>query len=142
MGTSERPGDRKLSVMVNLALSSALSLTTVSLANLYFWQKEFRNRCVHYSTKTAAMLDGVHPVVVAAVPTSLKRTRKIEFALRTAAEWRSLRDFIAADISEIAGEMGILDQADAAIRNIERQSEPIYGPVQDTMRSTRVSASA
>ncbi len=142
MGTSEHPGDRKLPVMVNLALSSALSLTTVSLANLYLWQKEFCNRFVHYSTKTVAALDGVHPVVVATVPASLKRTRNIEFALRSAEEWRSLRGFIAADISEIAGAMGILDQADAAIRNIERQSEPIYGPVQDTVRSTRVSASA
>ncbi|MDQ6905675.1 MAG: hypothetical protein M3176_02500, partial [Chloroflexota bacterium] len=75
-------------------LSAAYWLATVSIINLYLWQKEMRNRFVHYTTKTVESLDGIYPVIVADLPSPTKRIRRIEFALRTAEEWRDLRGFI------------------------------------------------
>ncbi len=145
MDNSETPALDRISVKKRLVLaifSAAYWLATVSIANLYLWQKEVRNRFVHYTTKTVESLDGVHPVIVASLPSPMKRTRRIEFALRTAEDWRDLRGFIASDVRAIARDAGTLDHAQAAIQAIEREATPTSADVRDSARDSRLSAHA
>ncbi len=145
MDNSETPAPDRISVKKRLVLaifSAAYWLATVSIANLYLWQKEVRNRFVHYTTKTVESLGGIHPVIVASLPSPTKRTRRIEFALRTAEDWRDLRGFIASDVRAIARDAGTLDQAQAAIQAIEREATPTSADVRDSARDSRLSAHA
>ncbi|MDQ2786126.1 MAG: hypothetical protein M3Y58_14125 [Chloroflexota bacterium] len=145
MDNSETPAPDRISVKKRLVLaifSAAYWLATVSIANLYLWQKEVRNRFVHYTTKTVESLGGIHPVIVASLPSPTKRTRRIEFALRTAEDWRDLRGFIASDVRAIARDAGTLDQAQAAIQAIEREAMPTSADVRDSARDSRLSAHA
>jgi len=147
MDTFEIPSERRPSMKERLVFSAvfsaAYSLTTISLANLYLWQKEIRNRFVHYSMKSIETLDGVYPVVFLAVPRPPRETKVIEAQLHTAQDWRTLREFMAAEIRIIADEVGTLAQAEAMIQEIERQAEPEHHHVTDTVRrETRLSAHA
>jgi hypothetical protein len=143
MGTSEHREKRNLPLAVNIAFSSALSLTAVSLTHLYRWQKEVRRWFVHYSTKTVETVDGAHPVIVARVSSSTKRTRNIEFALRTAEDWRTLRNYIAQDIRSLAPATGQSEQAERKIQDIDPRPDPIHNRVDLPAETpTRVHASA